>query len=75
MSMLIFSPRLLDEENVTNSDEHMWMIPFSEGEDHIVTISFPEKQHFTGIRIWNYNKTAEDTYRGVSLTHLRYFSQ
>ena len=57
--------RLIDGENVTNSDEHMWLIPFTLGEDHIVTISFPEKNHFTGIRIWNYNKSTEDTYRGV----------
>ncbi|XP_065066463.1 katanin-interacting protein-like isoform X2 [Rhopilema esculentum] len=62
--------KLIDGENVTNSDEHMWLIPFTEGEDHILTISFPEKKHFTGIRIWNYNKTTEDTYRGAKNMHM-----
>ena len=59
------SCRLLDHENITNSDEHMWLIPFNEGANHIVTVSFPEEILFTGIRIWNYNKSLEDTYRGV----------
>ena len=58
--------RLIDGENVTNSDEHMWLVPFSEGEPHIITVTFPERKLVTGIRVWNYNKSTEDTYRGVS---------
>lgn len=44
----------------------MWLIPFSPGEDHIVTIHFTKVESLAGLRIWNYNKSPEDTYRGVS---------
>lgn len=59
-------PRLIDGTNITMEDEHMWLIPFSPGEDHIVTIHFTKVESLAGLRIWNYNKSPEDTYRGVS---------
>lgn len=59
-------PRLIDGTNVTMEDEHMWLIPFSPREDHIVTIHFAQAEAVVGLRIWNYNKSPEDTYRGVS---------
>jgi len=62
--------KLIDGENVTTSDEHMWLIPFSAGESHTITITFPEKKRLTGIRIWNYNKSTEDTYRGAKVMQL-----
>lgn len=43
----------------------MWLIPFSYGEPHTVSIAFPQAQTVAGLRIWNYNKSAEDSYRGV----------
>jgi len=58
--------RLIDGTNVTLIDEHMWLIPFTEGENHFVQINFGQLTELTGIRIWNYNKSPEDTYRGVS---------
>ncbi|KAH0632093.1 hypothetical protein JD844_020156 [Phrynosoma platyrhinos] len=58
--------RLIDGTNITVEDNHMWLIPFSPGEDHVVTISFPQPESIAGLRIWNYNKSPEDTYRGVS---------
>lgn len=51
--------------NVTSADEHMWLIPFTSGEDHLLTMTFPNVTEVTGLRLWNYNKSPEDTYRGV----------
>ncbi|XP_038048296.1 katanin-interacting protein-like [Patiria miniata] len=62
--------KLIDGANVTTSDEHMWLIPFTEGEDHIVTIDFGREVQTSGLRIWNYNKTPEDTYRGAKIVHV-----
>lgn len=43
----------------------MWLIPFSPGLDHVVTIHFNKAESIAGLRFWNYNKSPEDTYRGV----------
>lgn len=43
----------------------MWLIPFSPGLDHVVTIHFDRAESIAGLRFWNYNKSPEDTYRGV----------
>lgn len=61
----VFSLRLIDGQNITMSDEHMWLIPFTAGEDHWLSIDFPHPTEMVGLRFWNYNKSAEDTYRGV----------
>lgn len=58
--------RLIDGINITNSDEHMWLIPFSYGESHTLSVTFSEAQSIAGLRIWNYNKSPEDSYRGVN---------
>lgn len=62
----LFLSRVMDNTNVTLSDEHMWMIPFTEGQNHTLTVDFPQTQLISGLRVWNYNKSREDTYRGVS---------
>ncbi|XP_053132779.1 katanin-interacting protein isoform X3 [Hemicordylus capensis] len=62
--------KLIDGTNITMEDEHMWLIPFSPGEDHIVTIHFTQAETIAGLRIWNYNKSPEDTYRGAKVVHL-----
>lgn len=61
-----FHYRVIDGTNITMSDEHMWLVPFSSGQNHLLTINFPENVLMAGLRIWNYNKSKEDTYRGVS---------
>ncbi|KAM9774277.1 katanin-interacting protein isoform 2-T2 [Syngnathus typhle] len=62
--------KLIDGQNITTDDQHMWLIPFSYGEPHTVTITFPQAQTIAGLRIWNYNKSAEDSYRGVKVIHM-----
>ncbi|XP_042293815.1 katanin-interacting protein isoform X2 [Sceloporus undulatus] len=62
--------KLIDGTNITMEDNHMWLIPFTPGEDHVVTISFTQPESIAGLRIWNYNKSPEDTYRGAKVAHV-----
>ncbi|XP_052774680.1 katanin-interacting protein-like isoform X2 [Mya arenaria] len=62
--------KVIDGTNVTTSDEHMWLVPFVEGENHTLTIDFDQKVLVAGLRVWNYNKSKEDTYRGVRIVHV-----
>lgn len=63
--------RLIDGNNITTDDQHMWLIPFSYGEPHILNVAFSRAQTIAGLRIWNYNKSPEDSYRGVRRFSLR----
>lgn len=56
---------MINGNNVTCSDENMWLIPFNEGQNHELTITFSQALMMAGLRVWNYNKSPEDTYRGV----------
>ncbi|XP_070617660.1 katanin-interacting protein isoform X2 [Erythrolamprus reginae] len=62
--------KLIDGKNITTEDNHMWLIPFCPGEDHLVTIHFAQVEDIAGLRIWNYNKSPEDTYRGAKVVHV-----
>lgn len=57
--------KLINTKNVTTDDQNMWLAPFTSGENHYVTINLPSAKELCGIRIWNYNKSLDDTYRGV----------
>ncbi|KAK6170887.1 hypothetical protein SNE40_019176 [Patella caerulea] len=63
--------KLIDGTAVTMLDEHMWLIPFAENKNHLLTIKFPDRVLVTGLRIWNYNKSREDTYRGAKIVHVK----
>ncbi|XP_028395506.1 LOW QUALITY PROTEIN: protein KIAA0556-like [Dendronephthya gigantea] len=63
--------KLLDGVNVTMSDEHMWLIPFVLGENHLLTVSLKQPMEITGLRVWNYNKSPESTYRGVKRIYVK----
>ncbi|NXF97653.1 K0556 protein, partial [Eubucco bourcierii] len=62
--------KLIDGTNITVEDDHMWLIPFSSGEDHLLTIHFDKMESVAGLRFWNYNKSPEDTYRGAKVVHV-----
>uniref|UniRef100_A0A8C1GUB8 KATNIP domain-containing protein n=1 Tax=Cyprinus carpio TaxID=7962 RepID=A0A8C1GUB8_CYPCA len=62
--------KLFDGMNITTDDKHMWLIPFTSGSDHTLTVRFAQPQTIAGFRIWNYNKSPEDSYRGVKVMHL-----
>ncbi|TRY92910.1 hypothetical protein DNTS_005722 [Danionella cerebrum] len=57
--------KLFDGENITTDDKHMWLIPFMAGSHHTFTVTFNQPQTIAGFRVWNYNKSPEDSYRGV----------
>ncbi|XP_076615806.1 katanin-interacting protein isoform X1 [Chaetodon auriga] len=62
--------KLIDGNNITTDDQHMWLIPFSYGEPHTLCMTFNKAQTIAGLRIWNYNKSPEDSYRGVKVIHV-----
>ncbi|EDO47948.1 predicted protein, partial [Nematostella vectensis] len=62
--------KIVDGTNVTTSDEHMWLIPFTDGEDHTLTIDLGLKTELLGMRVWNYNKSLDGTFRGAKIVHV-----
>ena len=55
------------------SDEHMWLIPFTDGQDHLLTVDLGQCSPLIGLRVWNYNKCTDDSFRGVrNMTVLKY---
>ncbi|KAM4697791.1 katanin-interacting protein [Rhinophrynus dorsalis] len=62
--------KLIDGINITSEDTHMWLIPFTAGENHTVTVTFDKAENIAGLRFWNYNKSPEDTYRGAKIVHV-----
>lgn len=59
--------KLVDGHYFTNDDLHVWLTPFTTGEDHTITIEFTLKTTISMIRIWNYNKSRIHSYRGARL--------
>ena len=43
----------------------MWLIPFTKGGNHIVTITLDAPTKVAYLVLWNYNKSEEDSFRGV----------
>ncbi|NXL90568.1 K0556 protein, partial [Alectura lathami] len=62
--------KLIDGTNITVEDDHMWLIPYSFGGNHLLTIHFDKIESIAGLRFWNYNKSPEDTYRGAKVVHV-----
>ena len=50
------------------SDEHMWLIPFTDGQGHLLTIDLGHTTPLVGFRVWNYNKSTDDSFRGVCIS-------
>lgn len=46
----------------------MWLIPLSTSQE--IRIDLKKDQLIYGLRIWNYNKSSEDTFRGVKQLHV-----
>lgn len=59
--------KLVDGHYFTNDDLHVWLAPFTPGEDHTITIDLGKKYQIAMIRVWNYNKSRIHSYRGVRL--------
>lgn len=56
--------KLINGINVTTKDENMWLIPYTPNQSHCIYINFDEARTISGIRVWNYNKSEEGSYRG-----------
>jgi len=59
--------KLVDGNYFTNDDFHAWLTPFTQGEDHTISIKLPYKKEISMIRIWNYNKSRIHSFRGARL--------
>lgn len=59
--------KLVDGHYLTNDDMHVWLTPFTAGEDHTITIDLKQPTTIAMIRIWNYNKSRIHSYRGARL--------
>ena len=57
--------KLINGVNNTTSDENMWLIPYNSGESHTITIDLGRIFKISAIRFYNYNKSPEDSLRGV----------
>ncbi|EGG22459.1 hypothetical protein DFA_04586 [Cavenderia fasciculata] len=58
--------KLVDGENITINDQHMWLIPFSsQPEDPTLTIDLGQIHSISCIRVYNYNKSHDDSSRGA----------
>ncbi len=57
---------LLNGVNLTCDVEHMWRVPFNSSEPPILTLSLDTLIHVTGLLVWNYNASVEESYGGVS---------
>jgi len=68
-------PRTLDKAvdgtNMTTDDLHMWLLPYTPGQEHKLTIDLGSEEKIAGLRFWNYNKNAEDVRRGVKTVVIR----
>ena len=52
--------------NVTTDDVNMWLAPFEWLDTHdTISIGLGSRRKISALRIWNYNKSLEDTRRGV----------
>ena len=59
--------KLVDGQYFTNDDLHVWLTPFTSGEDHQISINLGKFINISMIRIWNYNKSRIHSYRGAKL--------
>jgi len=59
--------KIIDGTNLTTDDRHMWLIPFNKGQPHKITITLPKPTYLSSIKFYNYNKSTEDTNRGVKI--------
>jgi protein JBTS26 len=55
--------QLINGMGTTCDDSNMWLVPF--GATQEIRIDLKREQFIYGIRVWNYNKSLEDSFRGV----------
>lgn len=65
--------KLIDGVNATTDSDHMWLAPWQPetGRQHTLTISLPAGKSVAALRVWNYNKSEDDSHRGIRQLHIR----
>ena len=59
------------EDNITTDESRMWMAQFNQGRRHSITINWAEEVAVAALKIWNYNKSPDDAYKGVKMISLQ----
>ncbi|TYZ61358.1 hypothetical protein PybrP1_003635, partial [[Pythium] brassicae (nom. inval.)] len=65
---------LVDGVNFTCDDFHMWLAPFTLGEEHFVELELGGRTSLSMVRVWNYNKSRAHSYRGVRHARLTMYA-
>eukprot|EP00741_Cyanophora_paradoxa_P012206 tig00020603_g11793.t1 len=60
--------RLLDGTNVTTDESHMLLLPLRS--EAWVEVRLPARTALWGLRLWNYNRSEDDSYRGARHVHV-----
>ena len=53
---------------MTMSDERIWLIPFTDGQVRLLTVDVGHTTPLVRFRVWNYNKSTDDSFRGVCIS-------
>lgn len=56
---------LLDGVGHTRDDLHVWLAPFTVGQEVTITVKLDSETTLSMLRLWNYNKSRIHSYRGV----------
>jgi hypothetical protein len=63
--------KLINGINNTTDDKNMWLIPFNMGEDHFIKVDLGRFTTVCAVKFYNYNKSPEDSLRGVKLVAIK----
>jgi hypothetical protein len=61
--------KLVDGVALTTDDSHMWLIPFTLGNKHVLSVSLAAPVQIGALVLHNYNKSFEDSFRGVQVSY------
>lgn len=61
--------KLVDGVALTTDDSHMWLIPFTLGNKHVLSVSLAAPVQIGALVLHNYNKSFEDSFRGVQVRY------
>ena len=58
---------LLDGVTLTTSPDHMWLSSLPPCSGVSLSLQLSQPTELVGMRVWNYNRSLEDSYKGVSV--------
>jgi hypothetical protein len=63
--------KLVDGTYFTMDDFHVWLAPFTKGNDHTISINLGMVTSISMIRVWNYNKSRIHSFRGARMISIK----